>query len=212
MSEDQNKYPVSPAEWDELFSRDPDGWFFGREASEMARVSYSYWKLIHGEKRGKLIDIGCGEGRDSVYYSKAGFDVTGIDSSPVAIEKCKRLASDYHLEVNELLVSDITQYELPSTFAILAAHNVLQFTGDKCLTLLKKWQESTPIGSFHTVAAFTREAESMANRTDVYRFDHNELKFYYRDWRIFLYGEDILWREPSQNYLSFAHIIAQKLV
>ena len=63
---------------------------------------------------------------------------------------------------------------------------------------------------FHAVAVFTREAESLAGRADLYRFDRNELKFYYQGWRLFYYGEEILWREPSQRYLSFARIVAQK--
>ncbi len=38
---------------------------------------------------GKLLDIGCGEGSISVKLREAGFDVTGIDFSPVAIDMAK---------------------------------------------------------------------------------------------------------------------------
>ena len=39
--------------------------------------------------KGKILDIGCGAGRHSLYLQEKGFDVTGIDNSPGAIEVCK---------------------------------------------------------------------------------------------------------------------------
>lgn len=39
--------------------------------------------------RGRVLDIGCGAGRHSLYLQQNGFDVTGIDNSPGAIKVCK---------------------------------------------------------------------------------------------------------------------------
>ena len=39
--------------------------------------------------RGKILDIGCGAGRHSLYLQGKGFDVTAIDNSPGAIKVCK---------------------------------------------------------------------------------------------------------------------------
>lgn len=39
--------------------------------------------------RGRILDIGCGAGRHSLYLQNKGFDVTGIDNSPLAIQVCK---------------------------------------------------------------------------------------------------------------------------
>jgi SAM-dependent methyltransferase len=36
---------------------------------------------------GRAIDLGCGSGADSVFLAGNGFDVTGVDLSPVAVEK-----------------------------------------------------------------------------------------------------------------------------
>lgn len=38
---------------------------------------------------GRVLDIGCGAGRNSIYLQKKGFDVLGIDISPLAIKVCK---------------------------------------------------------------------------------------------------------------------------
>jgi len=39
------------------------------------------------EKGKALIEFGCGNGRDSLYFADKGVNVTGIDASQVAIEK-----------------------------------------------------------------------------------------------------------------------------
>lgn len=39
--------------------------------------------------RGRVLDIGCGAGRVALWLQLRGFDVTGIDLSPTAVEVCK---------------------------------------------------------------------------------------------------------------------------
>ena len=43
--------------------------------------------------KGKVLDIGAGAGRVSLYLQKQGFDVTAIDNSPLAIKVCKKTRS-----------------------------------------------------------------------------------------------------------------------
>ena len=40
--------------------------------------------------RGRILDIGCGAGRHCLYLQGKGFDVTGIDNSPLSIEVCRQ--------------------------------------------------------------------------------------------------------------------------
>jgi len=39
--------------------------------------------------KGRVLDIGCGVGRVALYLQKRGFDVSGIDISPLAVKVCK---------------------------------------------------------------------------------------------------------------------------
>lgn len=54
---------------------------------------YEDWHPIEqkamGFVKGRVLDIGCGAGRHSLYLQKKGFDVLGIDISPLAIKVCK---------------------------------------------------------------------------------------------------------------------------
>ena len=43
------------------------------------------------EKNSKLIEIGCGSGRDASFMTKNGFDVIGIDGSKNMIEEAKKI-------------------------------------------------------------------------------------------------------------------------
>ena len=47
----------------------------------------TYQKLITGKR---VIDIGCGAGRDAVVFTNAGFDYTGVDASEGLIEEKNR--------------------------------------------------------------------------------------------------------------------------
>ncbi|MFY0651261.1 MAG: class I SAM-dependent methyltransferase [Cyclobacteriaceae bacterium] len=51
----------------------------------------------------KILDLACGKGRHSVYLSKKGFDVTGVDLSVQNIELAKRHQADnVHFEVHDM--------------------------------------------------------------------------------------------------------------
>lgn len=39
--------------------------------------------------KGRILDVGCGAGRHSLYLQNKGFNVTGIDISPLAVRVCK---------------------------------------------------------------------------------------------------------------------------
>ena len=45
-----------------------------------------------GLRPGRAVDLACGEGRNSIWLAEQGWEVTGIDFSPVSLDKAKRLA------------------------------------------------------------------------------------------------------------------------
>jgi hypothetical protein len=134
-----------------------------------------------------------------------------VDGSEAALDKLRRLAADVQVDVADIRRLDVREVPVDGNYDIILGHNVLQFLGDDCLPTLRRIQDATVPGAFNAISVFTRETPSLEGRNELYRFDHNELKFRYEGWRLLFYGEEILWREPANMYLSFARIIAQKL-
>jgi len=66
------------------------------------------------------IDMGCGTGDSALYLSGRGFDVTGVDSSPTAIETAKQKAAEKAVQVR-FVVADVLGdlRELKTTFSFI---------------------------------------------------------------------------------------------
>ena len=67
--------------WDKVYSSDES--FFGENKSHFAVMSYSDFK-----KQGvnKLLELGCGQGRDTLFFASNDLDVHALDSSVIATE------------------------------------------------------------------------------------------------------------------------------
>jgi SAM-dependent methyltransferase len=76
----------------EIIERDDRFIDTGSEAGLYFR-DYKQWSSLEREvvklAKGRVLDIGCGAGRHSLYLQEKGFDVTGIDISPGAVKVCK---------------------------------------------------------------------------------------------------------------------------
>lgn len=59
-------------------------------------------------KKGTVLDVACGDGRNALYLSKLGFKVTGIDFSSAALERVKNFALESDTNV------DLIQRDLAS--------------------------------------------------------------------------------------------------
>ncbi|WP_375559326.1 class I SAM-dependent methyltransferase [Bernardetia sp. OM2101] len=91
---------------------------FGEPYTELIEFFKNY------ESKGKLIDVGCGQGRDAIPLAKLGYDVTGIDNSRIGI--------DQMLNNNEKLnltgfVADIYKFDDYQNFDIVLLDSMFHF-------------------------------------------------------------------------------------
>ena len=91
----------------------------------------------------EVLDAGCGEGRNLMYFLNAGYPVHGIDKDPVAVDSCRFVARSIRpdLSKDRFMVADVT--ELPfedSNFDLIISSAVLHFADseDHFLSMLKE--------------------------------------------------------------------------
>lgn len=92
--------------------------------------------------KGKVLDVGAGAGRVSLYLQKRGFDVVAIDNSPLAIKVCKKRGVK-HAKV--LPIERIGAFKANTFDTVLMFGNNFGLFGNfkKAKTLLKKFHKIT---------------------------------------------------------------------
>lgn len=65
------------------------------------------------EKRGKLLLLGMGGGREAISFSRMGFEVTGVDYIPAMVEQAGENASRHGVRI-EGLVQEISDLDVPA--------------------------------------------------------------------------------------------------
>jgi SAM-dependent methyltransferase len=108
-------------------------------------TEYSEWPSIEKEAldyvSGRVLDIGCGAGRHALYLQGKGFDITGIDISPLAIQVCKLRG----LKKAMVMSIDETDFESNSFDTIIMMGNNFGLFGDfdKAHRLLNRFYDFT---------------------------------------------------------------------
>lgn len=68
-------------------------------------------EVIQGRKPGRALDVGMGQGRNSVYLARLGWDVTGVDISDQGIAIARTEATRLGLKIN-FVVADIAAFDV----------------------------------------------------------------------------------------------------
>ena len=95
--------------------RNAEGYYWGVAPSQMCLRILS---LLPPDNRIKVLDIGCGEGKDAVFMARCGYDVSAFDISGSGVEKTKRLAEKANVYVNAFK-ADVNDYRLDNNYDII---------------------------------------------------------------------------------------------
>ena len=98
-------------------------------------------------KNAKVLDLGCGEGKDSFFLAKNNFDVTAIGSSEEGIRKLEKFAEKEKLKIKSGFSDLKSHLQDCKKFDAILAINVLQFIDEKNIfKVIKKMQSKTKKG------------------------------------------------------------------
>lgn len=157
-------------------------YYWGVKPSEMC---FEVMRLLPPERPLHLLDIGCGEGKDAVFFAKNGYRVSAFDVAKSGVDKARRLADKHRVNVN-FFKADIRDFRLENEVDIIFCSGVLHFVPEKLRReIFENLQRHTSSGGVHAMNVFVKKPfipvpPDKDSRN--YRWVSGELTGYYTDW------------------------------
>lgn len=159
-------------------------YFWGLEPNS---ICLKVLKLLPPTRHLKLLDIGCGEGRDAVFFARCGYNVTAFDISDAGLEKLQRLADKAHVHVRAFK-ADVCDYRLTEEYDILYSSGVLHYVKPELRDeIMKNYQEHTNENGLHAFQLFVKKpfiSPPPEHEQHMHYWRSGELFLYYHDWLI----------------------------
>jgi len=159
-------------------------YYWGMEPN---KACYQVLQLMPPTKHLKLLDVGCGEGKDAVFFARNGYDVSAFDVSDAGIEKTRSLAEKVGVHVN-VFKADILDYRLDTYYDIIFSSGVLHYIKpDYRKEIFNNYKQFTNENGMHVLNVFVNKpfiAPPPENEPNAFKWHSGELLTYYNDWLI----------------------------
>src|SRR5262245_23284078 len=153
--------------------------------------------------KGRALDIATGKGRNAIFLAERGFQVVGIDISPVGLEMARRTAQEKCLAI-DWQEADLECVELPKEHYDLVVNlNYLQ------RSLVPQIKNTLKPGGWVIFETYLTDQSKIGDPINPdYLLLHNELLHFFRDFRILYYREG---KFPQSGESAFREaLLAQK--
>lgn len=167
--------------WEETY-KDDDIFTFGSEPNNTLIEFKNKFS-----KTGKILDVGCGDGKNALYLAKQGFsNIDAFDISENAINKLERLARKADINLNAW-VDNLCDFSFKKTYDLIFSFGTLHFVNkDNWHKFIFDAKENTVIGGFHIIQLFTDKVPASPDIVPYavgLAYDE-EIKELYDDWNI----------------------------
>jgi len=165
--------------WAGEYARTPNDYIWGLAPSDFARAVRAL--LPPGAR---VLELGCGEGRDSVYFAACGCDVTGVDVSAAGLHKAQRLARAHGVKVH--WVQGDAAHDLPAgPFDLVYSCGAIHYVPRRQRVLLfPRLKALTRRGGYHVHVVFTDRRVYVEKGERIDYFTESELRRAYADWLV----------------------------
>ncbi|MFW5927830.1 MAG: class I SAM-dependent methyltransferase [Thermoplasmatota archaeon] len=166
-------------------------YYWGKEPSSSC---FKVLELKPPVEKLKLLVVGCGEGKNAVFFARNGYDVTAFDLSEEGIKKTKRFAADVGIEL-EAFTADLNEFRCKENYDIIFSNGTLHYIPVNLrVEILDDYRDHTNPGGINVHSVFVdkpfiRPAPDIEETAC--KWISGELMTYYHDWKIEWFVEKI---------------------
>ncbi|MCX8956757.1 tellurite resistance methyltransferase TehB [Erwinia psidii] len=165
---------------------------------------------------GRALDLGCGNGRNSLYLNLKGFDVTAWDCNQASLARLNHIIAEEKLDSIITAEKDLNTFRFNGAYELVLSTVVMMFLQPATLPqLIADMQACTVRGGYNLIVAAMDTPDCPCHTGFPFTFSSGELSGYYRNWHILKYNEDIGQLHRTDEHgkrisLRFATLLAQK--
>ncbi|MGH7317593.1 MAG: class I SAM-dependent methyltransferase, partial [Candidatus Rokuibacteriota bacterium] len=173
--------------WAREYARNPERYVFGTAPSDWA---VDIARLVRpGDS---VLDLGCGEGRDSVFFAELGAEVTGVDLSVDGLHKARRLARRRGVRVR-WIEGPMTAPLPPGPYTLIFSCGTIHYVPRvQRHPLFRRLGAMTRPGGHHAHVVFTDRLVHEEKGEIVDYFTTGELREAFVEWRILRAAEHVI--------------------
>lgn len=143
-------------------------------------------------KPGKTLDLGCGNGRNSLYLAANGYDVTAWDKNPAGIDNIERIKAAEGIVNLQAEIKDLNTLSFEGEYDFILSTVVMMFLDAKTIPgLIANMQRCTRPGGHNLIVAAMDTPDYPCNVGFPFAFKSGELSHYYEGWELMKYNEDV---------------------
>lgn len=185
-------------------------------------LQHIYHTYLHNQGKLTALDVGCGSGRNLLYFAAAGHSITGIDINESAMKQISEIAQKENLTPIQTVIHDLNQplNLKKECYNFVFSTVSLQFLKPECIPpLLNKLQFATMKQGYHFLLFPIKSELYSLPASFTFLPEKEELYHLYQDngWSILEYEESagLLHKldefgRPLQGL--FGHLLAQKIL
>jgi tellurite methyltransferase len=192
--------PWSP--WALEYARAPGRYVFGTGPSDWARaIAGLLWPGA------AVLDLGCGEGRDSVFFAELGATVTGVDLSGAGLDKARRLARGRGVRVR-WIEGSMTSALPAGAFDLIYSCGTLHYVSrEERGHLFPRLAAMTRPGGRQAHVVFTDRLVHEEKGEIVDYFTAGELRQAFAEWKVLRNGEQVI--SCAQDGTAHGHSVEE---
>ncbi len=166
--------------------RGPERYEVDPESYPLSLLTQQTLRLLKRRPAGRALDIGAGEGSDSIRLAKLGYEVDAVEMSAVGAKKIQCFAEEagVHDKV-KVFAADVQDFEPDGLYDVVICNGVLHYIEGKKsvielmqqatrpggINVVSLWSDYTPVPDCHELVPVFRDPED------------GEVTKSYQDWR-----------------------------